>query len=191
MSKLSLVTLIACTVSIPSAMAFGGFGPGLESHGKVTFTGQVFANSCKIVSGDKDKHVKLNPVLNTLIKKTNTVQVQGFSIQVTDCFIHEKAVPKLAWGKGNILTDDGYLKNTSLNGAINVALLLSDSKGNKINLHDNDLRFEPEKNYIKGDISILTYKFNVGYIMPSKTFILDRATAGSVSAQANYSITYL
>lgn len=191
MSKLSIVMLIACTVSIPSAMAIGGIEHGADPQGKVHFSGQVFANSCKIVSGDRDKHVKLNPVLNTLIKKSNPVQLQEFNIQVTDCFIHENAVPKLAWGKGNILTDDGYLKNMSHNGARNVALLLRDSHGKNIDLNNNDLRFEPENNYIKDDKPILTYKFSVGYIMPSKIFAWENATAGPVSAQANYSITYL
>ncbi|BEJ31451.1 hypothetical protein OIPHN330_00710 [Citrobacter freundii] len=52
--------------------------------------------------------------------------------------------------------------------------------------------FEPD-NYqsIGHNDSPLTYTFSVGYIKPRDSNLWDRVTTGPVTAQANYSITYL
>ncbi|WP_264859393.1 fimbrial protein [Citrobacter freundii] len=191
MSKLSIVTLIACAISMPSAMAASENAHYLNPQGKVNFSGHVYSGSCKIATGDENKQVKLNPVLNTLVNKLSATQLQPFSIQVNDCYIHEKLVPKLVWNDNTLLTAQGYLKNTANNGAENVALILKDSKGRSIDLHNENAQFEPEKDYLKGDKPTLTYKFSVGYIIPFESPVLARVKPGPVSAQANYSITYL
>lgn len=191
MSKLSIVTLIACTISTPFVMAGVENGHYKNPQGKVQFNGHVYSGSCKISNGDENKQVKLSPVLNTQLSKLSATQSQSFSIQVNDCYIHEKLVPKLAWNHNGSLTEQGYLINMASHGAENVALVLKDNEGANINLHHENNRFEPEKDYLKGDKPTLTYKFSVGYIIPAETQIWERVKPGPVSAQANYSITYL
>lgn len=191
MNKLSIVTLIACAVSIPSAMAFGGGHPHGDPKGKVNFSGHVYSASCKIATGDQNKHVKLNPVLRNKVNEYRAEQLQTFTIQVKDCYTHEKLIPKLSWINNGQLTNQGFLKNMEANGAKNVALVLKDSNGKDIDLKDNSKRFEPEKYQVTGHKPTLTYKFSVGYIKPRESHLWDVVTAGPVSAQANYSITYL
>ncbi len=77
-------------------------------------------------------------------------------------------------------------------GDKNVALVITDNKQNSIDLNKNSNRFGPEKGYLRHEngSQILTYKFNVGYII-SKDNNSSYVKPGPVSAQANYSITYL
>ena len=192
MSKLSIITLISCAIVIPSAMADFGHGPNPGPKGKVNFTGHVYANSCIIETGDQDKQVKLNPVLNTLVNKSHATQLQSFSIRVKNCYINENATPKLSWNGNSHLTKEGYLKNMTSSGDKNVALVITDNKQKSIDLNKNSNRFDPEKGYLRHEngSQILTYKFNVGYII-SKDNNSSYVKPGPVSAQANYSITYL
>jgi type 1 fimbria pilin len=193
MSKLSIISLISCAIVIPSAMADFGHAPNRDQKGVVNFSGHVYSNSCIIEAGDKDKQVKLNPVLNTLVSKLHATQLQQFSIKVKGCYINEKIVPKLAWNVNSPLTRDGYLKNTTRGGAQNVALVLKDNREKTINLRNKNDRFEPEKDYLLhgNDSPTLTYKFSVGYIIPFENSGSSYVQPGPVSAQANYSITYL
>lgn len=57
----------------------------------------------------------------------------------------------------------------------------------------HDHRFEPEKDDLRhgNDSPTLTYKFSVGYIIPRENSGSSYVQPGPVSAQANYSITYL
>ncbi|MEG2399857.1 MAG: fimbrial protein [Citrobacter sp.] len=187
MSKLSIVTLIACAVSIPSAMAIGNIGYHPNNNGTVNFSGHVYSNSCTISNGDDKKQVNLSPVLNTRVDDKVGAQFQQFNIQVKNCYVHEKLVPKLVWGKTNSLPGSGYLENKDKNGAKNVALVIRDRNDRHINLN-NGYGFEPEKNNILHNNPTLTYKFSVGYI---KKFSFHDVTSGPVTSQANYSITYL
>lgn len=193
MSKLSIVMLIACAVSIPSAIAFGGGGSGGGNHnsdskGTVNFFGSVFANSCKIEHGDKDKDVHLETVLNTKIKSDSPEQLKEFHITVRDCETHGNYVPKLAWGMNANLTSKGYLANTAHNGAENVALVLQDRNGANIDLNKSGNRFEPDSSPKGGSHDAISYSFKVGYIKDDDS--RSTVTAGVVKAQADYSITY-
>lgn len=193
MSKLSIITLISCAIVIPSAMADFGHGSNPDTKGKVNFTGHVYANSCKIEAGDKDQKVNLNPVLNTLVKKSHATQLQPFSIRVKNCYINGNATPKLSWNGNSNLTKNGYLKNMTSSGDKNVALVITDNKQNIIDLNKNSNRFGPEEGYLRHENGsrILTYKFNVGYIIAEGNNNSSYVKPGPVSAQANYSITYL
>ena len=192
MNKLLSVMLITYAVSIPSAMAIGLGSNNHDPQGKVNFTGHVYSSSCKITNDDDNKDVRLNPVLNNNVKHIISVQEQNFTIKVKDCYTHAKLIPKLAWVNNINLTSEGYLKNTDTAGAKNVALVLIDKNGRKINLNEKANRFEPD-NYqsIGHNDSPLTYTFSVGYIKPRDSNLWDRVTTGPVTAQANYSITYL
>jgi major type 1 subunit fimbrin (pilin) len=192
MNKLFTAILITYAVSIPSAMAIGLGSNTHDPQGKINFTGHVYSSSCKIVNDDSNKNVKLKPVLSHKVNKFSSEQDQIFHIKVKDCYIHEKLIPKLAWVNNGNLTNEGYLQNNDANGAKNVALVLKDKNGRTIDLNDKSNRFEPE-NYqsIGHNDSPLTYTFSVGYIKPRNTHFWDQVTTGPVTAQANYSITYL
>ncbi|AWS95339.1 type 1 fimbrial protein [Citrobacter sp. CRE-46] len=180
MSKLSLVALIACAVSIPSAMAFG------DPHGYVNFKGSVLPNSCKI-ENQGYKEVQLSPVINTLVNKDAPVQVKKFSIKVKDCYMDENLIPRLSWGKNSHITNDGYLKNTLMIGS-NAALRLETTEGKVIDLSHGENKFDPDSKFLSKDKTSLDYTFQVGYIKSKETNL--PIIPGGVKAQAHYSITY-
>jgi len=182
MSKLSLVALIACAVSIPSAMA----KPLVSNTGTVHFKGEVFKNSCKVENNGKVE-VTLSPILNTKINKDTAEQRQGFKIKVTECHIDDTWVPKLSWDKNLISTSEGYLKNT-IHGGSNAALVLQDNTGKRIDLRNPTDRYTPLSSGNNRGSQSLEYAFQVGYIK-SKDTVLP-ITAGAIKAQATFSITY-
>ncbi|QBX82027.1 fimbrial protein [Citrobacter tructae] len=187
MSKLSIVTLIACAVSIPSAMAQKWFNG--DPKGNIVFNGTVLANSCKIENSGY-KNVTLNPVINTRVNSQSPEQIKEFTIKVTDCHIDEYSIPKLSWGKNYFVTTDGYLKNNIIFGGSNAALALQDKNGTNIDLSKDNNKFDPERTHHSEGKQFLEYKFRVGYIRSSDTPSFMRITPGSVQMQANYRITY-
>lgn len=74
MNKLSIVTLITCTVSMSSAMAIGSSWNSNHNNGTINFSGYVYSNSCQIFTEDQDQTVRLNPVQVTGINKNDYVQ---------------------------------------------------------------------------------------------------------------------
>ena len=186
MNKLSIVTLITCTVSMSLAMAIGSSWNSNHNNGTINFSGYVYSNSCQIFTEDQDQTVRLNPVQVTGINKNDYVQKKELTIRVKNCnIIFGNFAPKLAWGKVNNVSKEGYLTNTSITGPKNVALLLKDSDGTRINLNNEENRFDPER-YVKGDDPKFTYKFSVGYILTDDKFV----TPGPVTALIKYSINY-
>ena len=186
MSKLSLVALIACAVSIPSAMA-KPFVP--HNSGTVYFEGKVFHNSCR-VENNGDINVTLSPILNTKINKDKAEQVQKFRIKVTECYIDKVWVPKLSWDNSTwTTTSDGYLKNTIIGGS-NASLVLQDNEGVQINLRSKNEKQFPLSLNNNREGQILEYAFQVGYIKSKDIFLPGPIRAGAVKAQATFSITY-
>lgn len=185
MSKLSLVALIACAVSIPSAMAFdlpggGGNNPTATVH----FNGYVFTNSCRV----ENQNVKLSNVLNKKINKNTPQQLQDFSITVTDCDTNGNQAPVLSWlPRSAIITSEGYLQNkTPITGPGNVALALQSNKGEPILLNQTQRTFNPDISTV--DTNALTYSFKVGYIKTGYENFHVRP--GPVTASVSYSISY-
>lgn len=187
MSKLSLVALIACAVSIPSAMASPWGSP---NTGTVHFKGEVFKNSCKVENKGKAE-VTLSPILNTKINTATAEQRQGFKIKVTECHIDENWVPKLSWERNSKLTStsEGYLRNI-ISGGSNAALVLQDDKGTPINLRNPTDRYLPLSSSNNRGSQVLEYAFQVGYIRSTDTPSFMPITAGAIKAQATFSITY-
>mgnify|MGYP001637333134 CR=1 FL=1 len=186
MNKLSIVTLITCTVSMSSAMAIGSSGNSNHNNGTINFIGYVYSNSCQIVTEDRNKFVRLEAVKNTDINKSDYEQETNFTISVSGCnIIQDMITPKLSWDKVNNPSREGYLTNTNKTGPKNVALLLKDSGGKRINLNNEENRFAPER-YVKGDDPKFIYKFSVGYILTDDKPV----TPGPVTALIKYSINY-
>ncbi|MEG2432002.1 MAG: fimbrial protein [Acinetobacter sp.] len=187
MSKLSLVALIACAVSIPSAMA-KHVGP--QNTGTVYFEGKVFHNSCK-VENKGNINVTLNPILNTKINDGEAEQIQKFSIMVKDCYIDENWTPQLSWVNNSALTtSEGYLKNTLFLTGSNAALVLKDNGGKNINLRTTTQKYPPLKLSKSRDNQTLEYAFQVGYIKSKDIFLSGPIRSGVIQTQATFSITY-
>jgi type 1 fimbria pilin len=188
MNKVSIIALLTCSMTIPTALAeINILTP--SNSGKVNFSGFILTNSCRVEINDKDKHVRLPPQKTSVLSDTIAQSITPFTISVKDCPSYGHWGPKLVWEPDfSLLTRNGYLKNRSYNGAENVALVILHGK-EKVNLKDRKRFSSDRRNSDFHDGQ--KYHFEVGYIIAHDSNDKRGVTSGPVTAQASYRITYL
>lgn len=186
MNKVSVISLIACTLAAPSVMAKQS-----DHEGVVRFEGHVVSNSCSVDHGDKHKNINLLHALTSEIKPKTAVKIKEFNIRVSDCYVAGKVKPNLYWTSGTNLDADGNMLNSVGRNGSNAALMLMDSDEKPINLHRIGTGIEPDKEG-HGDRSFnggLTYSFKVGYVK-AENRTSDPVTPGPLMTQASYTVEY-
>lgn len=188
MNKVSIVSLVACALAAPSVMASHFDNVGI---GKIFFNGIVSANSCRIESGDENKKVTLDSVVNNNVKKDAAVNIKRFNIKIDDCYISHGVRPVLQLAKMGVISTDGYMLNNLKGGASNAALMLMNAEGSKIDLNGPLLQIKPDRgDRSKDDDNEFTYSFKVGYIKPSELGE-NYVTPGKIQTQLSYTIKYI
>lgn len=188
MNKVSILALLTCITVTPVAIAEQSNGIGSPRIGVINFSGSIYENSCQIINDNGgNKTVSLPVAKNTALNEIVPHSSKAFSINVRGCGIIGNLKPKIVWLNGrDVTTNTGYLENKSHPGANNVALAIMDKEKKIIDLNDHKLRF-PADEYYRGNERSLIYTFHVGYIKTNDSIV----TAGPVTAQATYGVTYL
>lgn len=165
----------------------------LITQGNVTFTGEIFANTCSIKDG-ADKTIPLKKVSNTIFSNGKyEEEVGNFVISLENCSPNEGRSVSLSFSADQKnVTEDGYLTNISEDKFKSNILVKLTHNGKLIDFKTN----RPEDQIVdSADVSIsqnsagneLPLDFKVFYVKDAKQNIV---TAGKVVATAQYQITY-
>ncbi|MGU3778293.1 fimbrial protein [Burkholderia metallica] len=158
------------------------FAQTAVTQGKVTFDGELTANTCSVKAGDEDKKVTLPKVSTiTLAKKGDTAGSTSFDINVEKCSTDVKKVAA-HFEMTNMDPATGYLKNLAAAGAAsNVVVQLVDADGTGIRAGSTGSYFDVAGT---GDTRGATMIYGGQYYATGPT------TAGKVNTFARYTLAY-
>ena len=176
MKKIPFALVLAFGLASGSAFA--------ASSGTITINGQVMEQTCTIAAGTADQTVTLATVAKAdLAASGNVAAKQSFTIQLEDC----AAGNVFAFFSADTASLIDPATNTLVNqattdAATNVNVALYEEKGQQIELGNAAYVYTDKKTVADNDPATLMY--SAGY------YATGQATAGSVTAVANYTISY-
>ncbi|MHC8346675.1 fimbrial protein [Pseudomonas sp. RT6P73] len=153
------------------------------SQNTLTFKGEVASQTCQVSIDGSSATVVLLPTVSaqSLNKKDTTAGETTFSVMLSDCAAPKQDTPILTRFQGSNVTEGGNLGNTGT--ASGVAVQLLDPNGEPVRLSGLT---SVEGLVLKQDSTSADSTFSVRYISEG-----GKATAGSVTATVQYSISYL
>lgn len=172
MKKIPFALVLALGLASGSAFA--------ASSGTITIKGQVMDQTCTIV-GAADQTVTLATVAKAdLAALGEEAAKQSFTIQLENC----AAGDVFAFFSADTASLIDPATNTLVNqgGATNVNVALYEENGNQIRLGDSTYIYADTKTVAVDGTATLMY--SAGY------YATGASTAGTVSAVANYTISY-
>ena len=171
----------------PFALAFLALGLAsgsafAASSGTITINGEVKDQTCTIVPADEDQIVTLATVATAdLAALGDELAKQSFTINLTDC----AAGDVFAFFSADTASLIDPATNTLVNQgtATNVNVALYEENGSRIEL-GNAAYVYVDKKTVVADNNPATLMYSAGY------YATGQAIAGSVTAVANYTISY-
>ncbi|MFH0265443.1 fimbrial protein [Vibrio rumoiensis] len=179
-----------------SAAAVMIFAPtvALATDGKVTFNGEIIANTCTVISGDENKTVTLPTVqVSALTAENQTAGTTPFTIGLDNCTIASDV--SVYFEPNEYVSTEGRLKNTiptggETNGADNVDIELLNNNHGVIDLANQTI--DPATGKVTGGNSTVVTTVDGSATLPfyARYFATDAAVAGKVSSNVNFTIVY-
>lgn len=148
------------------------------TSGQVTFTGEVFNQTCQVDDKTANKAVTLNPVrASALDSAGKTSTPTNFALALRGCT--KGATVGLKFDKTNVDPSTGTLNNTGTAQKVNIQIV--NGSGTAMNLNTQD-----KSDYVtpSADDNLVTYNYKAQY------FATGEATAGSVNTFAVFNIDY-
>jgi major type 1 subunit fimbrin (pilin) len=154
----------------------------LAADGTITFTGQIYANTCTINGGSNNFTVNLPAAVSSsqLDIAGKTAGRTGFQIALTNCpaatNVHTFYEP------GATTNGAGRLINTDGTGAANVEIQLLNDDATAIKAGFADSQQNSKSVALSGNAATLSYF--------AEYYATGAATAGAVTSSVSYTIVY-
>lgn len=168
-----LLALSAIALGLSTSAFANTFDKTNPTYAEVHIEGEVIGQTCVLDGGIQDTRVKLDQV--KLSEVETDAKLKEFSLKFKNCDFKSRQSVYVAFDHAHAnVTANGNLKNTSENNgnantATGVALQITDTNGNRIDLSNPDTAKSDAiiQRALRATKGAVEFKFKAGYIVES------------------------